>query len=171
MVYFLPNDDTRPKMMRQFRELTQRWGALVLAAGILIAGPSFGRAVTERWLATSRTALAITGDVTFTGTRIGFQNGQSLTLIPLGQQPAFVVDDERVAAALYQVTPPADPVMAHGNHFCGTPITFIAVWHPKPIGADVSPRSLVVFSGATKPTGASGPGFCGSFSYDLAANH
>ncbi|HEX5325695.1 MAG TPA: lysozyme inhibitor LprI family protein, partial [Acetobacteraceae bacterium] len=118
----------------------------------------------EHWAAVSNTALSITGDVTFSSDQITFQNGRSLSLSPVGGILMADGTNRRIEASLFRVTRPQDPVLLAGNTLCGSPITFIAVWHPAPVGSDIDPRALAVFSGQTPPTDGH-PG-CASFYYD-----
>ncbi|MFL5266200.1 MAG: hypothetical protein ACJ8AH_06300 [Stellaceae bacterium] len=120
----------------------------------------------DHWEAVSTTAIAITGDVTFSPGRITFGNGKSLPLAPAGAMPEFGAPMGTVSATLYRVTSPADPVLLHGNRLCGQPVTFIVVWKPARVGSDVDPRAVAAFSGSARPVGAEGPGFCGTYHYE-----
>ena len=41
--------------------------------------------------------------------------------------------------------------LLRGNRLCDAPVTFIAVWRHQPIGGDVDPRDLIVYSGTGSP--------------------
>jgi hypothetical protein len=113
----------------------------------------------RRWEAVSTTALAITGDVTFSPDRITFGNRKSLPLAPAGTAPNFDGSGKKTAT-LYRVMAPDDPVLLHGNRLCGgkgpQPVTFIAVWKPDLVGSDIDPRGMAAFSGSARPTVAGG---------------
>jgi hypothetical protein len=139
---------------------------LALAAGPLLnQSPAWAGSPGEKWEAVSNTAMAITGDLTFSPGRITFGNGKSLPLAPAGTAPRFDWSGKKTAT-LYRVTAPTDPVLLHGNHLCGGPVTFIAVWKPDLVGSDVDPRGMAAFSGDARPTVAGGPGFCGTYNYE-----
>ncbi len=138
-------------------------------AGVLAA--VCGRAAAaEHWVAASTTAMAITGDVSFSPEQIRFANGTVFYLQPAGRQKAFLDGTDKVDAAIYQVVPPADPKLKAGNRLCGGAkaqlARFIAVWQPEAIGADKAPRSMAVFSGMTAPAGDGGTDLCGIFNYE-----
>jgi hypothetical protein len=137
----------------------------LLVATLLESSSAWAAPAGEKWMAVSTTALAITGDVTFSPDRIAFGNGKSLPLAPAGAAPGFDWSGKKTAT-LYRVTAPADPVLLHGNHLCGQPVTFIAVWKPDLVGSDIDPRSMAAFSGSARPAVAGGPGFCGTYNYE-----
>jgi len=142
-----------------------------LASAVLLAVSCAWAAIPgEHWEAVSTTAMAITGDVTFSPDRITFGNGKSLPLATSGTMPQFGAAMGTVSATLYKVTAPDDPVLLHGSRLCGgrapQPVTFIAIWKPALVGSDVDPRSMAAFSGSVRPTVAGGPGFCGTYTYE-----
>jgi hypothetical protein len=143
--------------------------ALALALLLGVSG-AWAAAAGEHWEAVSTTAMAITGDVTFSPERITFGNGNSLPLATSGTMPEFGAATGAVNATLYKVTAPDDPALLHGNRLCGgrAPqlVTFIAIWKPALVGSDIDPRSLAAFSGSVRPTAAGGPGFCGTYNYE-----
>jgi hypothetical protein len=125
----------------------------------------------EKWEAVSTTALAITGNVTFSPDRITFANDESFPLAPAGTAPEFVAAMGIVSATLYRVTTPDDPILLHGNRLCGGKgpqlVTFIAIWKPALVGSDIDPRRMAAFSGSARPTVAGGgPGFWGTYNYE-----
>jgi hypothetical protein len=150
----------------------------MLATGLMAALllPTAGAAAAaEQWEATSTTAMAITGNVTFSPDRITFKNGASLPLMLVGHAAAFeTVPNQRVPADLYKVTAPADPLLLNGTRLCGggpiqKPVTYIAVW-PVPASGGRQGRGMNVFSGATPPQpSGSRTGECGLYFYETAA--
>jgi len=122
--------------------------------------------VPERWLASSHTATAITGDVRFSSSKIAFENGKDLPLTPFEKASSFNDDIEgEVMADIYKVVAPADPILLNGNRLCGgikpRPVTFIAVWKPKSGGVWMASSSS-----ATKPKGMDD--ICGTYGYEPA---
>ncbi|MGY2050142.1 hypothetical protein [Methylobacterium sp. JK268] len=136
-----------------------------LAAAAMTALPAW--AASERWEATSRTAMSITGDIEFSDERITFQNGKALAPVP-----QFLVMDVRIAGwkqavFVYRVVEPEDPELLGGNRLCGSgpPVTFLAV--SKPVVQDGARRRLAVFTGDAEPLdfGAA----CAEYLYDPGA--
>ena len=93
-------------------------GLCLFASGCAVPGFSFAADVVERWQATSTTAISVTGDVTFTPSKIQFQNSQSLPLALVGRVSGFKAMGDKVDAAVYRVTTPADLRLKNGNHLC-----------------------------------------------------
>ena len=90
-------------------------------------------------LATSTTAMAITGDVEMDDFSMVFADGTRLDFDELVGD-SFVVDGETVNASVYSVAAPMDPVLLNGNRLCGSgPVTYVASW-----GAD-SDVAVAVF--------------------------
>jgi hypothetical protein len=118
------------------------------------------------------TAISITGDVTISPDKITFGNGKSLPLAPAGSVPGFKGDDgKQVNATLFRVTVPDDPVLLSGQRLCGgqtaRPATFIVAWtRERRFSGDPDLRTMAVFSSSARPTGAGGPGFCGTYNYE-----
>jgi hypothetical protein len=133
----------------------------VLAAAVLVAD-SFGQsaaAITpEHWTATSRTAMAITGDVRFTPARIVFQNGRAIRIAPIPRPRGFPA----AATQLYRVAPPSDPVLLNGNRLCGARrVTYVLVSRARSPAGDVE---LSVYDGA-RPPANEGEGLCATYFY------
>jgi hypothetical protein len=79
-------------------------------------------------LATSTTAMAITGDVEMDDFSMVFADGTRLDFDELVGD-SFVVDGEAVNASVYSVAAPMDPVLLNGNRLCGSgPVTYVASW-------------------------------------------
>lgn len=145
-------------------------GLCLFVSNCATPGSSFAAEGAEKWAATSTTAMSITGNVTFTPAKIQFQNGQSLALTAAGRVSDFTAEGEKVAATVYRVTNPADPVLKNGNHLCGStghsqPVTFIVTWNPEAFPGDKPPRSMAAFSGKDAPR--SDEGTCGIYNYEL----
>jgi hypothetical protein len=116
---------------------------------------------TERWSATSSTAMAITGDISLSPTRLVMAGGRVLSLTVDSDTKRFTTPTGNQAARLLRVTRPANPTLLNGNTLCGAPVRWIAVYRSNH-GRDLN---LAAFSGAARPTGEAGPGLCGTFLY------
>lgn len=116
----------------------------------------------ERWVASSRTAQAITGDVLLSPTRLRAA-GVDFPLKVAADLPDFVGDfGAPVPARLLAVTRPMNPKLLRGNTLgCGHPIRWIAVWRLDGGGG----LALDVFESARMPRTVKDPGFCGSYFY------
>jgi hypothetical protein len=100
--------------------------------------------------------MAVTGNVIFAPDRMTFQNGASLSLSKEGRVRSFKGMGEIVDATVYRVGVPADLSLRNENHVCGdgkrtVPVTYIVVWHPKPLPGDKAVRAMAAFSGK-RPT-------------------
>ena len=140
------------------------WSALW---GALSAIPAAAEApVLETWTPISRTAQSVTGKVTLAAGQITFQNGTSLQLAR-GSQMLFRPQKKakKVMADLYRVTSPADLVLENGNKLCGAKTAaYLIVWKSEKLGAEVDPRTVVVFSGPKFDPGS--PDECARYVYD-----
>ena len=149
-----------------------QWFAL--SAALAMSATAWSADVVQHWRPASTTADAITGAVIFSENKIAFGNGRSLPLAKVGKIAAFEGNGERVDATLYRVTAPADLVLLAGNHLCGgtgrpAGATYVVLWRPAPIGGDVDPRSMAVFSGKSAPKSDDDPTSCGTFNYEADA--
>ena len=145
-------------------------GVFLLACSCAVPG-SYAADVAEKWQAASTTATSVTGNVTFTPSKIQFQNGQSLPLALAGHAADFKSMGDKVNATVYRVTAPADLKLKGGNHLCGNgshtlPVTYIVVWIPEAVG-DKPPRSMAAFSGKDQPKADDSPDSCGVYNYEL----
>ena len=118
----------------------------------------------ERWIAYSRTAMAITGDSLLSPTRLR-TSGIDFPLKLAADVPNYESDlDGSVQARVLAVTRRMDPKLRNGNRLgCGhgQPIRWIVVWrsqHGKALSMDT-------FSGSDMPKSVKDPGFCGSYFY------
>ena len=117
----------------------------------------------ERLSALSKTAMSITGDIQFSPTRIVFANKVALKLARLATAVPFKsYFDDGVAADLFQILTPHDPLLLNGNRLCGSgkPLSFLLVWRSKTAPAD---WTIAPSTAETAPLDASG--ICGTYSY------
>ena len=111
----------------------------------------------QKWTATSRTSIAITGDITISGNRINLENGQSILLKPLAPETG--------RPGIYTIDPPGNPTLLYGNKFCGgKPITYILIYQ------EGHALYLHVFDGPDIPQRLSGmrfqKGICATYNYE-----
>ena len=114
------------------RRISTRTSALFIAVllggcGLVPGSASRDNVVTSvfvkptTWQAMSRTAEAITGDVTLSDTKLTFANGDSIGL-------ALLEHDAQAGQTLYRVTPPTNPELLNGNRLCGNkPVDYLVV--------------------------------------------
>jgi hypothetical protein len=123
--------------------------------------PASAKAGEEKWVAYSRTAMSITGDILLSPTRLRAAH-VNLPLKVAADNPRFGVDDGLVAARVLALTEPSNPKLLNGNTFgCDKPVRWIAVWqfdHGQQLG-------MAVFDSVKMPKSESDPGFCGSYYY------
>ncbi|MBN8809410.1 MAG: hypothetical protein J0I47_14405 [Sphingomonas sp.] len=141
-------------------ETTMYKFGLTTAILLLIPAAAFAAAGVERWSATSTTAMAITGDITLSPTRL-VANGKVFPLVVAADVTDFASTTGPQAARILRVTKPVNPVLRNGNRLCGSPVRWIAVYRTDR-GRNLN---LSAFSGVRRPTGETGTGTCGTFLY------
>lgn len=111
--------------LRAAKHLGAATMAAVVAGCAAVASPTHSPALTTKadtttdWQAMSTTAMSITGDITLSGDRITFANGQFLDLQPVEQDAAN-------GQTLFRVTTKANPELLNGNRICGSqPIDYL----------------------------------------------
>ena len=135
-------------------------GATLLACGSTGASAKAGE---ERWIALSRTALAITGNIRLSPTRLHTERA-NFPLKVAADVPRFGGELGPVAARVLAVTAPTNPVLLNGNRLCGGPVRWIVVSHTKD-GA----LELDAFDSKRMPASVKWTGFCGSSFYTRAS--
>jgi hypothetical protein len=132
--------------------VTLKQAGLIL--GLLCAQPA---AAMEAYVAVSRTAMAVTGDIRMDDFEIVFQTRKKMAFDALVGD-SFVVGGRRVPASVYSVKRPEDPVLLGGNRLCGEGrVTYMASW-----GGDRE-MVLAVFTTQDKPS--SDAEMCASYTY------
>jgi hypothetical protein len=96
---------------------------VALALGVCIsASAAPAQKAAAHWEALTSTALAITGDILLSESRITFENGASLELAYVGIVPDVVPDlPKGTLARIYRVVHPQVLVLLHRNRLCGEP--------------------------------------------------
>jgi hypothetical protein len=102
----------------------------------------------ELWIAASRTASSITGNILVSDSSLEMA-GTVLPLRAAGTHPAWrTSDDKLVAARLFEVTRPAKLTLRNGNSFgCEEPVSWLVIWRSKD-GRDLS---MYTYTGGEKP--------------------
>ena len=138
-----------------------RLALFAAALTLLPQGQAQAKPGQERWIAYSKTAMSITGDILLSPTRLSMA-GIELPLKVAADLARFGGDNGPVAARVLKVTRPADPKLLNGNRLgCGGPIRWIVVWRfdgGKQLAMDT-------FTGVAMPKSVNDTGFCGSYFY------
>lgn len=114
----------------------------------------------DSYIAVSKTAESITGDIQFDDFSITFANGETLEFSSLVANN-FKVDGDTVPASVYRVSEPSDPELENGNYLCGSgDVTYVASW-----GADPQLMTIAVFTGKRPPRDSSE--MCASYTYGI----
>lgn len=123
-------------------------------------------ACSELWIAASKTAMAVTGDVRFTPSSITFAPGPRIAIRYLkdvsGKVSYLTSAPGAARAQLYRVLSP-DPVLRGGNRLCGRRPTFLSVLRTH--GAAGRLIFLTVYTGATEPHGTASDAICTGYTY------
>lgn len=127
--------------------------SVVASASVMLAQPALGM---EAYVALSRTAKSVTGNIRMDDFQLVFQNGRKLVFDELVGD-TFKVDGKQVNASVYSVKDPADPVLLNGNRLCGQGrVTYVASW-------GVEDMVLAVFTTQDVPDSAAD--MCASYTY------
>jgi hypothetical protein len=126
--------------------------------GLVVVYGTGSFAYAEDYVAYSKTAESVTGDISMDDFSISFANGRSLAFSSLVSDH-FNVDGHRVGASVYSVKDPADPELENGNKLCGSgDVAYIATW-----GAGEGLTEVAVFTGEDPPR--SDEGMCAAYVY------
>jgi hypothetical protein len=131
------------------------------AALMLLLATSLAAADPVTWMATSKTAMSITGDIVLDDYSLTFANGQSLDLEPYeaDSEGDWAGSGQEVQGFIYKIDPPTDPKLLHGNSLCDQLVTYVVVWSP-----GEGELTLNVYSSKETPSGTDG--LCASYSYE-----
>lgn len=133
----------------------------LLFTAIFTSAATAKNAGEERWIAYSKTAYSITGDIRLSPTLLKTARA-TFPLTVAADVRSFGADEGVVAARVLRVTPPSNPVLLNGNRLCPGPVRWVAVW-----GAPDDSKMLVMaaFSDRSMPKSISAPGACGTYYY------
>ncbi len=169
--HFGPETQSRPNaaiagvVSRRHHALMKRLVGRSLVAGVLSAvmsSQATAKSGEERWLAYSKTALSITGNIFLSPTQLRTASVK-FPLRVAANLPDFESDvGTPVPARVLFVTRRMNPKLLNGNVLgCGKPIRWIVVWrydHGQSLGMNT-------FTGDQMPTTANDAGFCASYFY------
>ena len=133
------------------------------ALAFLVAGAhqAPGQTIEERWIASSRTATAITGDIWLSSNRLRAVNG-AMSFRLVANNARFEIYGKPVAARIFALTPPSNATLLNGNSFgCGKPVRWVVVWQFE----EGNKLAMAAFDEVPIPTSQSSPGFCASYYY------
>jgi hypothetical protein len=136
--------------------LTERMKAP--CAGASVASASAAQKP-ERWTATSKTSMSVTGNIIVDNNTLIFGNGKRLVMTPVRGAVGNWNMSSNGFGSIYKLNPPTDPVLLHGSTLCGTPVTYIVLSRQSN-----NELSLTVFYGPKEPTGF-GDGSCALYNY------
>ncbi len=127
--------------------------------GHLLLAATIAAASAQHWIADSNTAMAITGDVTFTPTRIAFQNGRAL---PIRRE-------SRGTYETYRVLSRSNPVLQNGNTVCGPSApSYLTVRYGHDRSSTETAVYVVFYTGAKPPHRFEDPSnLCATFTYSM----
>ena len=134
---------------------------LAIMVGLLA---TLAHAEPAAWLAMSKTAMSITGDITLDDYHLTFANGTGLDLEPyeMAREGDWAGSGDAVTGDVFKIDPPANPKLLHGNLFCAAPATYVVLWTP-----GESELTLNVYTGDEAPTGTPDvDALCASYSYE-----
>jgi hypothetical protein len=130
------------------------------------AAPAAAPPCSELWIAASKTAMAVTGDVRFTPSSMTFAPGPRIAIRYLKDVSGKVSYVNSVSgtarAQLYRVLSP-DLVLRGGNRLCGRRPTFLSVLRTHGVGGGLI--FLTVYTGATEPHGTASDAICAGYTY------
>jgi hypothetical protein len=115
----------------------------------------------------SETALAITGPVILSTSRMVFETGGFLELETVNQAASGVwgVSGDVPVAQVFRVTGDVGP-LRRDNNLCGDQsITYMAAWAEELSGSEY--LGVAMFSGTEMPGGAIEEGTCGTYFYSI----
>jgi hypothetical protein len=104
--------------------------ACLAFAGMLAAVPAGAEPAT--WIAVSKTAMAITGDIVPDDYSVKFANGKILDLEPYEADRVgdWSGSGSPAKGFVYKIDPPSDPKLLNGNRLCGEAVTFVVTFMP-----------------------------------------
>jgi hypothetical protein len=106
-----------------------RAALLAIVLGVVATA---AQAEAARWLATSKTAMSITGDIVLDDYSLTFKDGKSLSLKPyeMAREGNWSASGDAISGDVFKIDPPSSPKLLHGNSLCGAPATYVVLWTP-----------------------------------------
>jgi hypothetical protein len=136
-------------LTRISQEASMRTLIIVTCGMVLLSAAAHS----ETWQPVDKTAISVTGKVTFTPNKIIFQNGTSMAI--------KAATGDGMDGQVFKVLTPADPPLIQGNKLCGrATVKYLLV-----VGQGSRDIGLSVYDGPAVPH-MDTPS-CGSFSYHV----
>jgi hypothetical protein len=123
------------------------------------ASSVWARTGEERWIATSTAAMAITGDIRLSPTRLRTERAD-FPLKVVKDLPRFEGFIGFVPARVLAVTTPKSPPLINGNRLCSKPVRWIVVARTRDGGLE-----LDAFTGKQMPKSVKADESCGGLFY------
>ncbi len=149
----MARDGRRPK------RLERKLAAIGLIFSAFVGPTVTAKPSSGAYVATSKTAMSITGDIDVSSERLTMARGILLPLKMVAKVGRFNTDLGNEPARIFRVTRLMNPVLLNNNRLCTAAVSWIVVWQ-MPAGG----LGMAAFSGA-KPHSEDSPGLCGTFYY------
>jgi hypothetical protein len=148
-----------PAILRSMKEDVLRLAVGCATLMLFCSSVVWGRAAEERWIATSTAAMAITGDIQLSPTRLRTERAD-FPLKVVADLPSFEGFLGFIPARVLAVTTPTSPPLLNGNRLCSKPVRWIVVARTKDDGLE-----LDAFTGKRMPTSVKTDQSCGGLFY------
>ena len=138
----------------------------------ILAGPASSQPLLEKPMAFnpySETAMAITGPVILSTTKMVFETGKFINLEMLDSQAAggWGASGDLPVAQVFRVLGSAGP-LRRGNTLCGDqPVTYMAAWNENT--SEFKLLGIAMFTGLDAPTGVAAQGICATYFFSMDA--
>ncbi|WP_162798335.1 hypothetical protein [Sulfitobacter sp. SK011] len=145
--------------------------APLVLIGVLV-GPASSQPLLEEPMAFnpySETAMAITGPVILSTTKMVFETGKFINLEMLDSQAAggWGASGDLPVAQVFRVLGSAGP-LRRGNTLCGDqPVTYMAAWNENT--SEFKLLGIAMFTGLDAPTGVAAQGICATYFFSMDA--
>lgn len=138
----------------------------------MLAGPASSQPLLEKPMAFnpySETAMAITGPIILSTTKMVFETGKFINLEMLDSQAAggWGASGNVPVAKVFRVSGSVGPLRQQ-NTLCGDqPVRYMAVWDEESSGSKI--LGIALFTGAEIPTGVAQEGICATYFFSTNA--
>lgn len=134
--------------------------AIPAVAAVLASVPAGAAPRSEHWVATSTTAMAITGDIDLSPTRLSAA-GKVIPLKVAADVPAFGTPMGPRPARIMRVLGTGNPRLLRGNTICQPAPRWLALYR----GDRGRRLNVAAFTGDAQPAGEGAPGLCATYLY------
>ena len=126
----------------------------------LLAAGAFATVVTvQHWIADSKTAMSITGDVVFTPSRLAFQDGKWIA----------IRRESHGAYETYRILSHTNPVLLNGNTLCGPSApSYFTIRYDRTASSTETTIATAFYTGTKPPRHWDDPAnLCATFTYSM----